>query len=74
MGHVDHSKLCATSPLASISLGNAAVFLIGGLTCDVTPIPILLRSGDVIVISGPACWCAYRGVLHITRRNIATIS
>ena len=48
-----------------ISLGNAAIFLIGGLTRDIAPIPILLRSGDVVVMSGPACRRAYHGVPRI---------
>ncbi|KAF8894517.1 hypothetical protein BD779DRAFT_1797519 [Infundibulicybe gibba] len=65
MGHVDRSEVCATSPLVSISLGNAAVFLIGGLTRDVEPIPILLRSGDVVIMSGPTCRRAYHGVPRI---------
>ena len=43
------------------SLGNAAIFLIGGLTRDTEPIPILLRSGDVLIMSGPACRRAYHG-------------
>jgi hypothetical protein len=45
------------------SLGNSAVFLIGGLTRSVEPVPILLRSGDVIVMSGPGCRRAYHGEL-----------
>ncbi|KAI0293455.1 hypothetical protein BC826DRAFT_384472 [Russula brevipes] len=65
MGHVDRSEICATSPLISISLGNAAIFLIGGLTRDVVPIPILLRSGDIVVMSGPACRRAYHGIPRI---------
>ncbi|PCH38450.1 hypothetical protein WOLCODRAFT_161586 [Wolfiporia cocos MD-104 SS10] len=65
MAHVDRSEVCATSPLVSISLGCAAVFLIGGLTRDVEPTPILLRSGDVVIMSGPACRRAYHGVPRI---------
>ncbi|OSX64798.1 hypothetical protein POSPLADRAFT_1044247 [Postia placenta MAD-698-R-SB12] len=65
MAHVDRSEVCATSPLVSISLGCAAVFLIGGLTRDVEPIPILLRSGDVVIMSGPTCRRAYHGVPRI---------
>ncbi|KAF8078005.1 hypothetical protein FPV67DRAFT_1615190 [Lyophyllum atratum] len=65
MGHVDRSEVCATSPLVSISLGNAAVFLIGGLTRDSEPVPILLRSGDVVIMSGPECRRAYHGVPRI---------
>ncbi|KAF5330796.1 hypothetical protein D9619_005538 [Psilocybe cf. subviscida] len=55
MAHVDRSEV----------LGNAAVFLIGGLTRDSEPIPILLRSGDVVIMSGPACRRAYHGVPRI---------
>ncbi|KAI0637376.1 hypothetical protein C8Q77DRAFT_1097243 [Trametes polyzona] len=65
MAHVDRSELCATSPLVSISLGCAAIFLIGGLTRDEPPSAILLRSGDVVVMSGPACRRAYHGVPRI---------
>ncbi|KAI8999005.1 hypothetical protein BD414DRAFT_454355 [Trametes punicea] len=65
MAHVDRSELSATSPLVSISLGCAAIFLIGGLTRDDPPTPILLRSGDVVVMSGPACRRAYHGVPRI---------
>ncbi|RDB21008.1 Alpha-ketoglutarate-dependent dioxygenase alkB [Hypsizygus marmoreus] len=65
MAHVDRSEICATSPLVSISLGNAAVFLIGGLTRDTEPVPILLRSGDVVIMSGPECRRAYHGVPRI---------
>ncbi|KAI0668529.1 hypothetical protein C8Q78DRAFT_1047664 [Trametes maxima] len=65
MAHVDRSELSATSPLVSISLGCAAVFLIGGLTRDDPPTPILLRSGDVVVMSGPGCRRAYHGVPRI---------
>jgi len=65
MGHVDRSELSSTTPLVSISLGNAAIFLIGGLTRDVEPLPILLRSGDVVIMSGPSCRRAYHGVPRI---------
>ncbi len=51
--------------ITPISLGNAAVFLIGGLTRDSEPISILLRSGDVVIMSGPACRRAYHGVPRI---------
>lgn len=64
MAHVDRSELCATSPLVSISLGCAAIFLIGGPTRDTEPVPILLRSGDVLIMSGP-CRRSYHGVPRI---------
>ena len=41
-------------------LGCAAIFLIGGPTRDTEPIPILLRSGDLLIMSGP-CRRAYHG-------------
>ncbi|EKM55906.1 uncharacterized protein PHACADRAFT_174062 [Phanerochaete carnosa HHB-10118-sp] len=64
MAHVDRSELCAASPLVSISLGCTAVFLIGGPTRDTEPVPIFLRSGDVLIMSGP-CRRAYHGVPRI---------
>ncbi|KIK95246.1 hypothetical protein PAXRUDRAFT_827205 [Paxillus rubicundulus Ve08.2h10] len=70
MAHVDRSEVCATSPLVSISLGNAAIFLIGGLTRDTEPTPILLRSGDVVIMSGPACRRAYHGVPRILENTL----
>ncbi|KAI6005468.1 hypothetical protein EDD15DRAFT_2384250 [Pisolithus albus] len=70
MAHVDRSEVCATSPLVSISLGNAAIFLIGGLTRDVEPVPILLRSGDVVIMSGPSCRRAYHGVPRILESTL----
>jgi hypothetical protein len=42
-------------------LGSAAIFLIGGLSRDIDPVPIMLRSGDVIIMSGPNCRRAYHG-------------
>ncbi|PSS32177.1 hypothetical protein PHLCEN_2v2050 [Hermanssonia centrifuga] len=70
MAHVDRSEVCATSPLVSISLGCAAVFLIGGSTRDTEPMPILLRSGDVVVMSGPRCRRAYHGVPRILENTL----
>ncbi|CAE7224214.1 unnamed protein product, partial [Rhizoctonia solani] len=69
MGHVDRSEISSTTPLVSISLGNAAIFLIGGLTRDIEPIPILLRSGDVVIMSGPGCRRAYHGVPRILENS-----
>jgi alkylated DNA repair protein alkB homolog 1 len=46
----------------SHSVGSAAIFLLGGTTREVEPIPILLRSGDVVIMSGPECRRAYHGL------------
>lgn len=52
------------------SLGNAAIFLIGGLTRDTEPIAILLRSGDIVIMSGPACRRAYHAVPRILEGSL----
>ncbi|KAG8893582.1 hypothetical protein FRC01_013496, partial [Tulasnella sp. 417] len=59
MGHVDRSEVSSTTPLVSISLGNAAIFLIGGTTRDTKPLAVILRSGDVVIMSGPRCRRAF---------------
>ncbi|KIK59740.1 hypothetical protein GYMLUDRAFT_201191 [Collybiopsis luxurians FD-317 M1] len=70
MAHVDRSEVCSTSPLCSISLGNAAIFLIGGPTRETEPVPLLLRSGDVVMMSGPACRRSYHGVPRILENTL----
>ena len=53
-GHFDDAEQTTTSfPLVSISLGCSAVFLIAP-SKDVDPVPLLLRSGDVVIMSGPS--------------------
>lgn len=54
MGHIDQSELVDDKPLVSISLGQTAVFLIGGVTRDVEPTAVYLRSGDILIMSGPS--------------------
>ena len=51
------------------SLGQAAIFLIGGLTRDEEAIPVLLRSGDVVIMSGPRCRRAYHGTRFNKRES-----
>jgi alkylated DNA repair dioxygenase AlkB len=42
-------------PLVTVSLGAAAIFLVGGPERHSEPVtPLLLRSGDVVVLCGPA--------------------
>ncbi|GAA5975863.1 hypothetical protein JCM10908_005307 [Rhodotorula pacifica] len=50
--HVDLSEVDAVSPLVSLSLGHSSIFLIGGATRDIPPLPVLLRSGDGLIMSG----------------------
>ena len=51
-GHLDNVEETFDMPIVSISFGNTAVFLIGGQTKDVEPVPMFVRSGDVVIMSG----------------------
>ena len=44
----------------TVSLGCDAVYLQGGATRDTPPTPLLLHSGDVVVMAGPTRAC-YHG-------------
>ena len=48
------ASLAAGIPIVSISLGDAARFVIGGLTRREPTSPVMLRSGDVLVMGGPS--------------------
>jgi alkylated DNA repair dioxygenase AlkB len=50
-GHLDDAELTKLPPIVSISLGNAAIFLIGGRTRDTKPAAVWLRSGDIASMS-----------------------
>jgi alkylated DNA repair protein alkB family protein 1 len=63
--HVDQAEVDATSPLVSISIGLPAVFLVGGATKDKPPLPLLVRSGDVLIMAGPS-----RQAYHGARTSI----
>ncbi len=41
-------------PIVSVSLGDSARFVIGGLTRREPTAPLLLRSGDLLVMGGPS--------------------
>lgn len=53
-GHKDDAENDMNQPIISLSLGCPAIFLIGGDTKHVKPTPLLLQSGDVVVLSGQA--------------------
>jgi alkylated DNA repair protein (DNA oxidative demethylase) len=46
--------LTAGVPIVSVSLGDAARFVIGGLARRDPTRPMILRSGDVVVMAGPS--------------------
>ena len=46
--------IAAGIPIVSVSLGDAARFVFGGLTRREPTTPLVLRSGDVLVMGGPS--------------------
>uniref|UniRef100_A0A182UD30 Fe2OG dioxygenase domain-containing protein n=1 Tax=Anopheles melas TaxID=34690 RepID=A0A182UD30_9DIPT len=56
-GHTDHSEDDQTAPLFSFSFGQPAVFLIGGTSREEQPDALLLRSGDIVVMTGASRLC-----------------
>lgn len=66
--HVDRAERPSsrTRPLVSLSLGSAAIFLLGGTSRDDTHVRrVLLRSGDVLVMSGQQGRARYHGVPRV---------
>ena len=51
-------------PIVSVSLGDAARFVVGGLSRRDPTQPLILRSGDVLVMGGPSR-LRYHGVTRI---------
>ena len=60
-GHLDDAEHNMDEPIVSLSLGCDCIFLIGGRSKADPPIPILLRGGDAVVMSGQSRYC-YHGV------------
>ena len=56
--------IAAGIPIVSVSLGDAARFVIGGLSRRDPTQPVILRSGDVVVMGGPSR-LRYHGVTRI---------
>ena len=56
--------IAAGIPIVSISLGEAARFVVGGLSRKDPTNPMVLRSGDVLVMGGPSR-LRYHGVTRI---------
>ncbi|KAJ3034770.1 hypothetical protein HDU99_010668 [Rhizoclosmatium hyalinum] len=67
MAHQDRSEVNMEAPLVSFSLGHSCIFVIGTESRedrDPLPISLVLRSGDVIVMSGASRKC-FHGVPRI---------
>ena len=60
-GHLDDAEHCMSEPIVSMSLGCSAIFLLGTRSKTDTPKALLLRSGDVVVMSGESRYC-YHGI------------
>jgi DNA alkylation damage repair protein AlkB len=60
-GHLDDAEHAMEEPIVSISLGTPAIFLLGGRTKNKKPIPILIKSGDVIIMAKDSRY-SYHGV------------
>ncbi|GAA5852870.1 hypothetical protein JCM5353_001226 [Sporobolomyces roseus] len=69
-GHTDHSEVDAVQPLVSLSLGLSSIFLVGGLTKDIAPLAILLRSGDGLIMSGREGRRAYHGLPRVLAETL----
>jgi DNA alkylation damage repair protein AlkB len=48
------ASIAAGVPIVSVSLGDAARFVVGGLSRRDPTRPLILRSGDVVVMGGPS--------------------
>jgi len=60
-GHLDDVEYDRIAPIVSVSFGSSAIFLLGGKTKDTAPVPILIRSGDIMVMGGSSR-LVYHGV------------
>jgi DNA alkylation damage repair protein AlkB len=67
-GHLDDAEHAMEEPIVSISLGAPAIFLLGGKTKNEIPTPILIRSGDVIIMAKDSRY-SYHGVPAIVPHN-----
>lgn len=68
-GHTDHSEVNTEAPLFSISFGQSAIFLIGGLEPEDSAQAMFLRSGDIVIMSKQSRLC-YHGVPRILPSDI----
>jgi alkylated DNA repair protein alkB family protein 1 len=64
-GHVDDMEADWSKPIVSISLGCKAVFLLGGASREESPTAMFVRSGDVVLMAGPARRC-FHGILNFS--------
>ena len=63
--HQDKDEAALNAPVLSVSLGDDAVFRIGGTSRKSATKSVKLRSGDVLLFGGPAR-LAYHGIDRVT--------
>ncbi|KAA1073679.1 hypothetical protein PGT21_022364 [Puccinia graminis f. sp. tritici] len=51
--HIDHSEVTTDTPLVSLSVGQACIFLIAA-SREEEPLAIKLESGDALIMAGPS--------------------
>jgi len=71
--HRDTDEAAKTVPVVAVSLGDAAVFHVGGLERGDRKHRLLLRSGDVVVLGG-AARLAYHGIDRIAPGSSALLA
>ncbi|KAI8869184.1 hypothetical protein GQ42DRAFT_107254, partial [Ramicandelaber brevisporus] len=59
--HVDRSEYNMEAPLVATSLGQGGILLVGGHDREEAPLPLVVHSGDIVVMCGPGR-AAYHGV------------
>jgi alkylated DNA repair protein (DNA oxidative demethylase) len=62
--HRDQDEHEPRAPVLSVSLGDDAIFHVGGLTRSGAKVRVTLRSGDVCLLEGPSRF-AYHGIDRI---------
>ncbi|KAK5580639.1 hypothetical protein RB653_000661 [Dictyostelium firmibasis] len=67
-GHLDDAEQEMEKPIISISFGSTAVFLMGAETRDIAPVPLFIRSGDIVIMGGRSRYC-YHGVAKIVENS-----
>ena len=66
--HQDRSELYMEAPLISISFGQPAIFLIGDSTKDTKPYALLIKSGDIVIMS-KSSRNAYHGITRVLKED-----
>lgn len=74
LAHVDDAEAATEAPVVSLSLGCEGVFLLGGPRREDAPVlPLLLRSGDGLLLGGKARLCYHalaRVYAHTAPRHL----